>query len=684
MSLLMPRAVSSFFASFAPMVCRPFQGLWVLTLIYFAWCFMVYPHSQTMRGNLPDPDDYMYLTQMIDWLNGQGWYDNIQHRMNPPTGVPIHFSRFAMLPMAIVTLALHHLGLGWRGAATVMAFFEPLVLFGLLFITMKWIAEAFMSASWSGVSAFVTLFATGMTFMFMPGHVDHHNMIIVIVAFALGCILRMIQNPEQLRWGVYAGLALAFGLMVALEILPWLLVIAVFIGLWAMVRGGNAARSSMIFGITLYLASLVFLALTRPPQGWREPDVLTYSVVYVFLTGGIALSFVGVGITARAPLWARFTVGSLLGLASGLVFLHYFPALVTGPYGGMDPELAEQILGEIDEAQPLTEIDHSVFALLYHTAGAVIGLGAAMAFWRRARREETRWLWGAVMTLLASSLVLTVFYQRRFTGMMGMFSIVPLTALLAQGWEWIGCHYEGRRKIWAEIFLVLLVGPLPSVFFTALVDGRAFNTGVFLFPVDNALGHNPCDTYILEKILRDPHIYGDKPRLIMSSMGLGPELLFRTPHQILAAPFHMNVTGNIDATRFFSTPYTTEAEAIARRRGVDLVVSCRYIPEIYLRSPISASIRGGEKPKDFAPHLVEQLVTNRPPAWLKQVNFKGLDNFVIYEVLPPAGDKPVHGKSRDTGSGKNPRQKHSQKELWGPMSAPDPAALARGVPPTGE
>ena len=33
-------------------------------------------------------------------LKGAGWYDNIQHRLNPPDGVMIHFSRLAMIPMA--------------------------------------------------------------------------------------------------------------------------------------------------------------------------------------------------------------------------------------------------------------------------------------------------------------------------------------------------------------------------------------------------------------------------------------------------------------------------------------------------------------------------------------------------------------------------------------------------------
>ena len=65
-----------FTAIFTP----PFAALPLAVWIYFVWCFLVYPHSPVLQGNLPDSDDYMYLDQVLDWLRGQGWYDNVQSR----------------------------------------------------------------------------------------------------------------------------------------------------------------------------------------------------------------------------------------------------------------------------------------------------------------------------------------------------------------------------------------------------------------------------------------------------------------------------------------------------------------------------------------------------------------------------------------------------------------------------
>src|SRR5579862_7324440 len=120
----------------------PFEGLWLVAVLYYAWCFFVYPHSQILRGDLPDTDDYMYLNQVLDWIRGQSWYDNVQHRLNPPDGVPIHFSRFAQLPMAGLIYVIERLGLGPKGAGTLMAVFYPLMLLGGFFLTMRWLARS--------------------------------------------------------------------------------------------------------------------------------------------------------------------------------------------------------------------------------------------------------------------------------------------------------------------------------------------------------------------------------------------------------------------------------------------------------------------------------------------------------------------------------------------------------------
>jgi hypothetical protein len=97
----------------------------MVVFLYFIWAHLVHPNNDLLRGNFPDPDNYMYLTQIMDWLQGQNWYDTVQHRMNPPDGVAIPYSRLGQLPAAASLWFFEMLGFPARGAATLTAWITP-------------------------------------------------------------------------------------------------------------------------------------------------------------------------------------------------------------------------------------------------------------------------------------------------------------------------------------------------------------------------------------------------------------------------------------------------------------------------------------------------------------------------------------------------------------------------------
>ena len=81
---------------------------------------------------LPDTDDNMRFAQVRAWLAGQGWYDLRQHRMDPPAGVSIHWSRIVDLPIAGLFLLLKPF-LGYAQAARWACALEPPLAFGVAF-----------------------------------------------------------------------------------------------------------------------------------------------------------------------------------------------------------------------------------------------------------------------------------------------------------------------------------------------------------------------------------------------------------------------------------------------------------------------------------------------------------------------------------------------------------------------
>ncbi|MBV8061773.1 MAG: hypothetical protein JO253_09655, partial [Alphaproteobacteria bacterium] len=448
----------------------PFDGLGLFCVLFLLWAYLVAPQSFILRGEFIDPDDYMYLDQMLDLLKGQSWFDNVQHRLDPPNGVMIHFSHVTMIPMMLITMFFHLLGFGYRGAATLMAIIYPSFLFGGLLAALRWMASRYIPKDWAGASAYIALSATTLIFALQPGHIHHHGTIVVIVAWALACALRLFDEPERKLWPLLVGGLLALGMTVALEVLPWILLISAWIGLWATTKGGVATRAGLLYSLTLFLGSVAGLLANRGPEHLFTIDLLMYSVVYVILTGGIAITFCGVHLFSNAKAPWRWIAGGLFAGTTGALFLHQFPDLIAGPYGGVSPEVRAIILDNVIEAQPMKSDGTNWLEVSFFVLNAMIAL-VVSAFLLVKSDKKDRWGLGLHFVMQGAVLALCLFYQRRFAGMCGMLAVVPLTIALYRGWQWVGRNVKGRKRFWAELGLILGVGIGTTVLFPALMDG---------------------------------------------------------------------------------------------------------------------------------------------------------------------------------------------------------------------
>lgn len=615
---------------FLTVLTPPFAGLLACVVVYFFGCFVAYPDSEFLHGNLPDPDDYMYLTQVIDWIGGQGWYDNLQHRLNPPDGVPLHFTRLAQLPIAAVSLIFHALGLPIEGA-TILAALALSILYLVIFLaSLRWSLAPVMPQGWAAASAFVALFSVPLMLMYQPMHIDHTGLILILTTLAVGAVLRMMAFPQMLHWPVLCGFVLGTGLAIALEILPWLLLIVLWVGIWSSLKGGQAARSSLVTAIILALTSCVWLLSLRPLGSLGDMDLLLFSTPYVILTSAMMFCFVPPYILRKKGDLARLSVAGVIAMLMGGVFLHFFPQLSHGPYGAIDPALESLVLGEVREAKPLWEgASTSFFFLITRLSAALIALVVGVRILLRFRwRDERFWQIGLIGLLFVGAFWLSLFYERRFLAGLGLFTTMLLALWLATAWQSLQLQSVSRVRFAKEMAVILLVGFIPAVLVPALVDSRSINKGVFLFP---AYGQqNFCDMAVLQAVLNDPSGLGSRPRTIINTISSGPELLFRTKHKVLSAPYHTNVAGNVDTTRFFATPFSFEAEEIARRHNADLVVMCRAVPDMYMRA--QTAVKGADVSK--MPTFIQILMSGKAPVWLKMVKEPRLKNFVVYEIDP--------------------------------------------------
>ena len=114
----------------------------------------------------------------------------------------------------------------------------------------------------------------------------------------------------------------------------------------------------------------------------------------------------------------------------------------------------------------------------------------------------------------------------------------------------------------------------------------------------------------------------DAPQTILTFIDLGPELLYRTRHQVLATPYHRNGDGIRDSHTIMTSDDLETAKAMMDERAVNLVLLC----------PNSAERVFFHVPKSDA-HLYALLRDGTPPPWLVPVelpeNLSG--EFKLYE-----------------------------------------------------
>jgi hypothetical protein len=185
-----------------------------------------------------------------------------------------------------------------------------------------------------------------------------------------------------------------------------------------------------------------------------------------------------------------------------------------------------------------------------------------------------------------------------------------------------------------------VLAPLPVLLIPSAYADTPFASGVLLFPA--ARTASPCPLKPVVEFLSWSH--DNRLHTILSGANEGPELLFRTPYNVIAANF--NVAGNRDVFDFFNARDDKKALVIARRWKADLVLTCRSIPPFYvgldrpklggnmfLRTGADGKLHLVGNPRH--PALLDKLVNGTPPAWLKPVEIPGQSDYLLFEVRPP-------------------------------------------------
>ncbi|BBE33716.1 hypothetical protein [Sphingosinicella microcystinivorans] len=535
--------------------------------------------------DLPDTDDAQRLMQVRDWLGGQAWGDIDQHRMNPPMGANMHWSRLVDLPIAGI-IALTEPVFGRAAAERIAGTAVPIL---ALLVTMGAAALAAfrLSGRQAAILAAVFIAASGQILsLFKPLRIDHHNWQIALML----CAVAALCDPRRrFSSGLLAGLATVGALVIGLEMLPHLVVAGAILVLgWCFQPA--LGRLLAGYGTALAVGSALAYPAFVPPARWWFAACDAFSPVYaapLVFGGALAAILPQMDVLTTS---ARRGIAAALGFASvGIAVLVAFPHCAGGPMAMLDPAFLP-VLARISEARSImsylgTEPETAIAFGLY----PFIGIGCAFIMLRRADADN-RFGWSLVFGLLATTTWLMFLQLRAATGPNALAAIAAaaVAAMLLPRARSIASTLP---RIGATMLvLVGLTSALPM--FAALAAKRMGGSG------NAAPASAPVASCTASATLAP---LNDVPKGIIADVfDMGPAILVHTPHSVIAGPYHRNAASIADSVRLWRAD-DEEARMIAARYGATYVLGCIGTNDLVAAKKeapegLWARLEGGEVP----------------------------------------------------------------------------------------
>jgi hypothetical protein len=531
-------------------------------------------------------DDAMRLVEVRDLINGQGWFDLWQHRLDPP-GVLMHWSRVVDLPLAVSILLLKPL-IGMHNAEVATLCLWPLLLFAIALMLVAAIARQMSNGAMTSQAGAVVLAMLAMPALvhFRLGAIDHHNAQIDLL---LALILFTLQIERSAFKAALAGLAASLSLAIGIEMLPAIAAICVAVAGLFIWRGAPVARQVAAFAVSLAASSLVLALALLPLPGLVSPvcDSIGGPVLLLTIGGGVGLTIM-VGIDrCHTALWLRLATAAGTAVALLGAFSSLFPACLASPYALVDPLVMSLWLDQVQESISLGRMlqlaPEQAFGFY---AFPLITLGiAAAALIRSNPLERFRWIVGIVA--LAALIGVSV-WELRGTGGASMVAAPIFAAAAVVVWPSLAM---GRNLI----LLALLVSPASFAVLGPAAKPLIDLIYVSKMTIPDATCQSASDAASLNQLPRGR---------VMAPIDIGPAILLETGHDIFAAPYHRNNAGNLATLELMLAP-PPMAHRILSDHHVDYVVICRKAPDqaVIDRAPdgLAARLGRGETPEFLEP-----------------------------------------------------------------------------------
>ncbi|WP_099186426.1 hypothetical protein [Sphingobium fuliginis] len=580
--------------------------LWALCCAVMLWLF----RNGLTTLEFRDPDDAMRLQQVRDWLHGQDFWDVSQHRVNPPAGGPMHWSRIVDMPIAALILMLQPLLGPARAEIAACALVPLLLLLGGLTGTV------FLAARRAAGGVFVPMLAVALLLttptilvQFTPFRIDHHGWQIWMAAMALCGAL----DARRLRGGITAGLALAVWLQISSEALPYA---ALFAGAFALRTWFDRREAARIaaYAATLGGGALLLLLLLRGPGAALARYCDSLSAAYIWPLVAFALAMpLALRLIGTTSVRRRFMATAAAGVTAAGVFLLSGGACLSGdPFRALGPVAYRLWYLQVKEGRPVWEQGLLMAGIIL--LPAAMGLVSTIVAAWRATEREARDRWIVIALLLTGALAVAILVLRAM-------SVAHVLAL--PGTAWLLLAIFQHIQSWSRAVARILVTASVAILLTP-----AGLCGAWILITSGAAEKEQPETVNCRTAALLAPLRALPRSTLFAPLDLGPDILVRTGHSVIGTAHHRNAAG-ITAVIDGFTEAPEKAFATIMRlnggRGADYLLICNEMNEIkHYRA-------------DFPKGLAAALKRNRPPRWLQPVPTKG--PLRIYKVIAQPATK---------------------------------------------
>ncbi|GGH07897.1 hypothetical protein GCM10007036_03090 [Alsobacter metallidurans] len=503
-----------------------------------------------------DTDDASRLSQVRDLLNGQGWFDLVQHRLDPAFPVPMHWSRLVDAPIAILILFCERftdVAAAERLAMTVW----PLIVL-LAAMAAVWSVAVRIGGVLAGAPAVLLLaFGLSVLWQFDPGRIDHHNVQVVLSLLMFAAVF-----GQSRRAGALAGLICALMLAIGLETIL-LLASASLAAVYRCLMEPQSRTWARAFGTSLAAGGIGLMLTTVPPALWQVGvcDSLSANYAALAVLGGGGLALVASADLRHRRMW----MGGVAAV-SVVVFGWIEPACLRGPFGQVDPRLWPIWLDHVEEMKSVWKaLGPDLTSITAMLSGPVLALGASLFLLRLPEMRRSPAYWAYVASFSASFAIGC--FQIRTLFYANMLAIPLIAAAIA-----LVCRMAadtGRSAILVLVAAVLATNNSSVVLAAVSLLPQAPAKAVATQSDERSRACMDLREYA--GLAREP------AALVLSTLDMGPFILAASPHAVMSAPYHRQATGILDGHRILAAA-PDEAFALLKARGISLVALCSRSP----------------------------------------------------------------------------------------------------------